>query len=160
MNSRSKIKSNKNFHKGFYLYGNENITYKLLGIKSSFPAEIRSYNDKIYYQADVFLHGICHVFAYTLHQRFGYDILEIENESGTTTHWCCLSKYRGKDLYIDVRGMTTDFNEVLWDFRPNIDNHPVKRIIEDLSPYEDEWEDDTIKFANELIDKYFDYYSL
>ena len=75
-------------------------------------------------------------------------------------HWFCISKYNGKEVYIDVRGMTTDYEELLQAFQPEIGSNPSRRIIEDLSEYNDEWEERPLKFANEVISKYYNYYSL
>ena len=87
--------SNGNSHKGFYESCKENYMKQLLNIRSNNPDA----ESKTYYSTEFFLHGICHIFAYDLHQKFGYDILELENKSGGMTHWCCVSDYKGKKLY-------------------------------------------------------------
>ena len=145
--------NNGKFHKGFYENTNEDICFLLFEIKeSNSEEEIEDYT------AEVFLHGLCHIFAYALHQKFGYNVIEIKNES--MCHWFCISKHNGKEVYIDVRGMTTDYEELLQEFQPEIGSNPSRRIIEDLSEYNDEWEEKALKFAYEIISKYYNYYYL
>ncbi len=144
--------NNSEFHKGFYENTNEDICFILFEIKESNSEEIEDYT------ADVFLHGLCHIFAYALHQKFGYDVIEIENKS--VCHWFCISKHNGKEVYIDVRGMTTDYEELLQAFQPGIGSNPQRTIINDFSKHNDEWEEKPLKFANEVISKYYNYYSL
>lgn len=154
--------SDGNFHKGFYESCKENNMAQLLNIRSNNPAEISKTGECFYYYAENFLHSICHIFAYVLHQKFGYDILELQDESGCMVHWCCVSDYKGRELYIDVRGATTDYYEFLSEFQPSIGKNPLKRKIneKDLVDYADEWiEEGQIRFANEIIEKYYNYYS-
>ena len=152
---------NNHFHKGFYENDVESIKTQLGKIKSINSAEIFKNGDCVYYEANIFLHGICHIFAYVLHQKFGYDILEVKNKSGSMIHWCCITKHNGRKLYIDVRGMTTDYDEFLSEFQPDIGLKPLKNKIINLENYEDEWkETDQLQFASEIITKYYSYYSL
>lgn len=149
--------NNDNFHKGFYENGKENIRTQLLKIEdSNSKEEFKRIN--CCYNAEMFLHGICHIFAFALHQEFGYDIFELE--SGTTVHWCCISDYNGKEIYIDVRGATTDFDEFWWEFQTDIGKNPSRNKIINLTDFADEWEEVELKFANEIITKYYNYYSL
>lgn len=153
--------NNNYFHKGFYENGKDNIRTQLEKIRSINPAKVFKNGDCIYYEANNFLHGICHIFAYVLHQKFGYDILELRSQSGTMVHWCCISEYSGKEIYIDVRGATTDYDEFLWEFQPDIGKAPSKTKITDLADYWEEWkEEEQLKFADEIITKYYNYYSL
>lgn len=151
--------SNGNFHKGFYESCKENYMKQLLNIRSN----NQDMELKTYYSAEFFLHGICHIFAYDLHRKFGYDILELKNKSGGMTHWCCVSDYKGKKLYIDDRGATTDYNEFLAEFQPNMGNHPLEKIIDekDLIDINDDFEDEEqLKFADDIIERYYNYYSV
>lgn len=151
--------SNGNFHKGFYESCKENYMKQLLNIRSN----NQDMEPKTYYSAEFFLHGICHIFAYDLHRKFGYDILELKNKSGGMTHWCCVSDYNDKKLYIDVRGATTDYNEFLEEFQPDMGEHPLEKIIDekDLINYNDEWEEEEqLKFADDIIERYYNYYSV
>lgn len=152
--------SNGNFHKGFYENSKENSKSQFRKIINEDLTKELEDMDCIYYNAEIFLHGICHIFAYALQQRFGYDILEIKSKSGTTVHWCCSSIYDQKVAYIDVRGITTDYDEFLLEFQPLIGENPSKNKIVDSMDYEDEWEPAGLKFANKIITKYYEYYSL
>lgn len=151
--------NNKRFHKGFYENTQEDIKTQLFKIKDENPKEEFRKKDCCY-NAEIFLHGICHVFAYALHQQFGYDILELRSKSNLMVHWCCISNFDGKEIYIDVRGATTDYEELLMEFQPSMGKTPLKKKIKDLTNYSDEWEEDQVKFANEIISKYYNYYSL
>lgn len=151
--------SNGNFHKVFYESCKENYMKQLLNIRSN----NQDMELKTYYSAEFFLHGICHIFAYDLHREFGYDILELKNKSGGMTHWCCVSDYNGKNLYIDVRGATTDYNQFLEEFQPDMGEHPLERIIaeQDLIDINDDFEDEEqLKFADNIIERYYNYYSV
>ena len=57
--------------------------------------------------ASIFLMGICHVFAYFLNSEFKYDMYELY-DGKKIVHWFCMSKCDDTDLYIDVRGITSD----------------------------------------------------
>lgn len=55
-----------------------------------------------------------------------------------------------KKLYNDVRGMTTDYDEFLLEFQPDIGKNSLKNKITNLEKYEDEWkESDQLQFADE-----------
>lgn len=82
----------------------ESIRTQLGKIESINPAKVFKNGDCVYYEANVFLHGICHIFAYVLHQKFGYDILEVKNKSGSMIHWCCITKYNGKNYIMMLEG--------------------------------------------------------
>ena len=143
------------FQNGFYINKKEDVINILQKIKSNKPV---NNSDNIYYNAHLFLHGICHVFAYALHLKYGYQILELKNETGSMVHWCCISKYKGKKVYIDVRGITSDYNEFIDEFQPDIGERPIQNIITNLNNYEDEWDAEQLVFANEIISKYKHYY--
>lgn len=146
--------------KGFYTSNKDNIIESLLEIHSNKPAASINDEEYVYYDAEGFLHGYCHIFAYALYQKFGYEIYEISNSSESVIHWCCISKYDGIDVYIDVRGITSNFNEFLNEFQPDIGAKPKMKIIDDIEKYNDEWIQELLDFANELIDRYYDYYSI
>lgn len=80
------------------------------------------------YNAEMFLHGTCHVFAYALHQEFGYDFLELKGKSGMI-HWCCIADYNGTEIYIDVSGITADFNELIIEFQPDMGRSPSRKKL-------------------------------
>jgi len=157
-NKQSQIKNEK-YHKGFYENKEENIITHLLKIEDNNPNE-EFKKTGCCYNAESFLHGICHIFAYALHQEFGYDILELKSNNCSAVHWCCTTQYKGVELYVDIRGMTSDIDELLTVFQPNMKTKPIIDKITDLTNYKDEWEEDAVKFANEIIKKYYNYYSI
>lgn len=61
----------------------------------------------------LFLHGYCDIFAYRLRDLFGYQICnEYEDENCEhLIHSYCKFNYEGKDYYIDIRGITDDYDE-------------------------------------------------
>lgn len=70
-----------------------------------------------------YLHGICGVFALTLHKKFGYEI-EVVTESPSTGNWQTSLVHiycKSKDRYIDVRGMFSDRNLFLEEFEDFFD---------------------------------------
>ena len=151
-------KFNKIIHKGFYANNNQDIISQLHKIKSSNP-EITEEGIEVYYDAEYFLHGLCHIFAYALHKKFNYDIYELRSEADSIIHWYCIYEYNGNTVYIDVRGITTNYEEFLSEFKSynNIKNNKVLNLTE----YDYEWkEKKQIEFANEIITKYTDYYAL
>lgn len=149
--------SNNNFHKGFYEIDEGNNKMQSCMIANMNIPEI--FKERNYFIRH-FLHGMCHIFAYVLHKKFGYDILEIKNISGSCVHWCCVANYDGKEIYIDVRGMTTNYQELLQEYQPDIGKNPTKSKITNLKDYDDEWVETEIKFANEIITTFYDYYSI
>lgn len=149
--------NNNNFHKGFYEINEDNNKMQSHMIANMNIPEI--FKERTYF-IHHFLHGMCHIFAYVLHKRFGYDILEIKNISGSCIHWCCIANYKGKEIYIDVRGMTTDYQEFLQEFQPDIGKNPTKNKIINLKDYDDELEGAKIELANEIITALYDYYSM
>ena len=147
----------KNYHIGFYGLKQEKLREKLCSIKSSKSSVI--VGGKSYYNvAADFLMGYCHIFAFALHKRFGYDVYSFSNNS--FVHWCCISEKNNNNFYIDVRGITDDYLEFLDFFKSDLGVAPFKQKIDDFDAYEDEWDEFLIEFAYELIDNYFDYYDL
>ena len=144
------------FCKGFYSSKTE-IKKILYEVKSQ---KLNSTLMNVDYNAEIFLHGFCHIFAYALHKKYGYKIFEFKNPSGTMIHWCCIKKYKGYKLFIDVRGITSNYNEFLDEFQPDMGECPTIKNIVNLSKYNDEWEEKWVDFANEIIEKYPEYYFL
>lgn len=62
----------------------------------------------VFYDADVFRQGVCQLFAYALHQRFGYKVHIIKAQN--RCHIFCKTL---DNQYVDVRGMTHSFNEFI-----------------------------------------------
>ena len=65
-------------------------------------------NDLAYSDATVFRQGSCELFALALRQEFGYSAYELSE--GSSVHYFCKESVDNKLYYVDIRGITTDFN--------------------------------------------------
>ena len=148
---------NKNsniFHTGFYKEFRWNIENKLKEIENP------NYDEKLYDldcpydNAYIFLQGICNIFALCLHNKYGYEICELNDENGTC-HYFCIDYNKGVKRYIDVRGITTSYEEFINEF-PNLKNKNIiqHKKINPLDFKDDEiWENAGYKFAEYVIDE-------
>ncbi len=110
----------KNFSKkistGYYLKG----YHKLRCIENKQYEEINLENfedgDNPYDDAWIFLHGSCQLFALALQRKYGYLAVNLQINGNSNAHYFCQSSYKGKTVYIDVRGITTDLNDVISEF--------------------------------------------
>ena len=115
--------------------------------------------DNVYEDANIFLHGSCQLFALALHKKFGYDAYKLETHDNSFAHCFCKSNYKGIDFFIDVRGITSDINDVISEFTSNanynIDNYKFvdKKTLEDS-------ELEGLKFADYIIKKYSKFYDV
>lgn len=101
---------------GFYVLGYEclyDISNKKYEEKN--PDDFED-GDNPYEDASVFLHVSCQLFALALQRKYGYSARNLQNEKNTYAHYFCKSSYQGKEVYIDVRGITTDLNKVISEF--------------------------------------------
>ena len=105
-----------NLHEtGFYKKGRKN------GIPADKLSELLDneyyfYLDKMPYPGGCFLHGICDVFATALHNMFGYEIREIRSEDDTIIHAFCTYAKDNRILYIDARGITSSYEDLISPF--------------------------------------------
>ena len=113
----------------------------------------------------IFLHGSCHLFALALHKEFGYEVYEIRDYDDYMRHVFCKATYRGQDVYIDVRGVTTDFSECMSDFQNMFYNsfyygvyRIVARNLEEDMKLGDEGDMTGYLFAQSIIKKYRNFY--
>lgn len=65
----------------------------------------------------VFLHGYCDTFAFALHEQYGYEIEYARDEDNHLIHAYCVDYSGSTPLYIDIRGITDNFEELMEDFR-------------------------------------------
>ena len=121
--------------------------------------------DYLYTDAWIFLHGSCHLFALALHKEFGYEVYEIRDYDDYMRHVFCKATYRGQDVYIDVRGVTTDFSECMSDFQNMFYNsfyygvyRIVARNLEEDMKLGDEGDMTGYLFAQSIIKKYRNFY--
>lgn len=59
-----------------------------------------------------FLHGYCNYFSLVLHNKYGYEVMNLYDYDKTLIHSFCIYN----NNYIDVRGITSNLNEFLVDF--------------------------------------------
>ncbi len=114
-----------------------------------------------YCSGENFLHGSCNLFAGELHKQFGYDVYEIVSKSGRDNHWFAETTYQGKKVYVDIRGITTSYDELISAFKWAVceQSVPQKRKDSELLFHED-WSDTGKVFANAVIAEYAGYYDL
>ena len=66
---------------------------------------------------DWFLHGNCDIFACYLHEKYGYEMKAVyEYDSEELIHAYCTAEVNNKTVYIDIRGITDDWNEFITEF--------------------------------------------
>ena len=64
-----------------------------------------------------FLHGNCNIFAEYLHKKYSYNIEAVFEEPSQLIHmYCTTVSPFGEKLYIDVRGVNSDFGEFMQEF--------------------------------------------
>ena len=66
-----------------------------------------------------FLHGYCSFFALALAKKFKYEIHVLWVKEELTSYFChayCSFVYHGDTFFVDIRGITNDFNEMLEEF--------------------------------------------
>ena len=154
----------KIFHNGHYV--SANIDQSLKEVRNSKYGEIKCDDedavDYRYETADVFLHGSCQLFSLALHKSFGYNAYKITWE-GRHIHYFCMIDLGKHKIYIDVRGMATDFNEFVLTFCPGRLHSPYSIELQNIAEDEmlnDEGDVTGYAFANEIIERYPSIYSL
>ncbi len=153
-----------NFHKGFYL--SDNVIESLMAVENERYSEIQCEDydaaDYLYTSARLFLQGSCNLFALALHEKFGYEVYEIRDCENRLIHVFCKSIYQGQEVYIDVRGATTNFEECFSEFRNRMSRGYVigLRDIEEDKRLEDEGDETGYTFAQAIVAKYHGYYDV
>lgn len=150
------------FHKGHYL--STNVEDSLRQVENENFANIKCEEDDatdyLYTQATIFLRGSCNLFALALNDEFGYTVYEVKDYMGRLTHVFCKSTYHGQDVYIDVRGVTTDISECLSEFSYRLlkGYSIVTYDIEEDRELENEGDETGYQFAQAVVRKYKKYY--
>ena len=145
---------NNHIYTGFYLYPDyEKELRNLENPKSQIISEKE--DDFVLLDALIFLKGICHVFAYALNQEFKYDIYKLCDSNNNYYHHFCMSSLNGIDLFIDVRGITSDEKRFAEYF--GLSDTSNKKKVQNLV-WDKDFNENSIEFANYVINKNFDYY--
>lgn len=153
-----KLYRNGFFYKGHFIENNGNVMSSLEKIKFedydiSIPKE---YIDEFpYVDAWIFLHGSCDLFAYALHQHFGFQIYELKDDD-KLIHCYCKLNYCEMEIYVDVRGATTDKKAFFSEFK-----NGKEEICKDVQCIDinAEFAKEGLEFADKIIMKYRNYYA-
>ena len=114
------------YRNGFYIKMDElNEEYE------DYEYDFNFLEDEISYKnitPDWFLHGNCDIFACYLHEKYGYEMKAIYDCDGELIHVYCTAEINDETVYIDVRGITDDWDEFItefddWDYS---DDCPIK----------------------------------
>lgn len=158
------------FNNGYYQFPCPKCELNKIKIPQ-FMAEIdTNQDDENYYcTAGDFLMGACHLFALVLHEKFGYTVYEIIREKDLNNpdidsliHAFCKFQCDGVDLYVDVRGITSEYDKFIDDLplakgeSYSIRTRDIGKDIDNCS----ETEILATYFAAYIIDQHPEYYSL
>lgn len=105
-----------------------------------------------------YLHGLCATFAACLNIQYHYPMKAIYDENGELVHvWCETTSKKGNNVFVDVRGYTEDFKEMMQEFKDFINmGKPL-----DIRNYVPDEYDEMGRFgAYVLIDRYKNYYKV
>ena len=153
-------------HNGFYneleelLKEDDDATFDFMDSEELGVDELRgSYK----FTANYFLHGFCNVFAQVLNEIYGYPIECIYNEEGRLVHCFCVDETDDGPIFIDARGKTTDYYELICEFEDEIDYYgyyPVENTQRYFELPHDLYTngDCYIEFAKKLIANHSSYY--
>lgn len=150
------------FHKGHYL--EDDIDDSLCKVEneeySQIQCEDKDAADYLYIYARLFLYSSCHLFALALYEEFKYKTYEIKDHKDRLIHVFCMATYRGQPVYIDVRGITTDFVEFVSAFYIILrDGYRIVAYdIEGDRGLEEDGDKTGYRFAQSIIKKYRGYY--
>ena len=101
-----------------------------------------------------FLQGACDIFAESLNKKFGYQIYKISNK-----HYYCKAKKDNEIYYIDVRGITNDFEtfkKSLYD--SNVDLQ--EEILVENEDFSNEHYEEASYYSNIVINEHPEWYDL
>ena len=149
----------EHYHKGFYIEGEGNVKQYLRTIENP-----REDDEGIfpYCNAQIFLCGSCDLFALALNKEFGfkaYAFAPPDHRDGLI-HCFCVSTYLGRPAYVDVRGVTTDFEELIapFDDLRKFDFQLVPFNFAETQKLEEDGAEIGFEFAQSIIKRYRSYY--
>lgn len=148
---------------GFFLIGKKN---GLQGDNlSDLLAESFTYSiQKNTFDANTFLHGVCDIFAYALAKLFNYTIYQVVDDNGYIVHAFCIYRKNNTNLYIDARGITSDYDDFISDFEDFFEDENLKYKFQPFNykNFEEYSTEDFNEFylqAINFISKYKEYYN-
>lgn len=145
------------WHKGFYNDNNFDVSLHNINFVDFYGSLSEDVNFA-YDDAYPLLCGSCHLFALALSYVLGYTAYIIESKNKKGFHAFC-QIYKNRQLYfVDVRGVTTSFDEFFDVAKSFIyDEFTIRLItIEDIEKWkrEDEYFLEGLSFAKMIISKY------
>lgn len=149
------------YHKGFY---HDDVTKALckIGYKDFF--DYPDDDEFPYNSAHAFLRGSCHHFVVSLQKVLGYNPYVIKGKNKGSFHAFCQIYRSGTFYYVDVRGITSSFDEFMIVASEFVsDEYTIRPATSDVI---EEWESgykynkEAYAFAEAVIRKYKDYYTL
>lgn len=155
---------NNTFRKGFYLNDPEDMQTALLNLRNdkwNFQDHENDLPGHAYENADAFLHGSCWLFSLVLHEKTNMDALELRGADNRLIHAFCIFPFGDATAFVDVRGITTDFDEFIFPFFI-YPNEKVKFVPQNTAhDYESMTIDEKIgyEFALAVYSKNSTYYS-
>ena len=150
------------WHKGFY--NDADITTSLCNVRYTDFFEYPDDDEFPYDSAHSLLRGSCNHFAVSLKKVLGYTPYIIEQKDRRGFHaFCQISKNR-KVYYVDARGITSSFDEFMTVASEFV--HGEYTIREATAEVIEDWDNggeynkEAYAFAEAVIDRYKDYYTL
>lgn len=150
------------WHKGFY--NDDDIMESLCRIRYTDFFEYPDDDEFPYDSAHSLLRGSCNHFAVALQNVLGYTPYIIEGKDCKSFHAFCQIYKRRKWYYVDARGITSSFDEFMTVASEFVSGEYT--IREAISQIVEDWEsgsnynEEAYAFAEAVIDKYREYYTL
>lgn len=142
-------------HKGFY--NDADVEKALSDINYSDFFEDPD-DDFPYLYANAFLCGSCHIFALSLQKVKKYNPYIIQGNDKKSFHAFCQIYKEGTWYYVDARGITSSFDELMSVARTFVNDEFTIRPVtpEDIEEWkkDSEYEDEAYAFAEAVIEKF------
>lgn len=150
------------WHKGFY--NTDDFSSALCKVHYDEFFEYPDDDEFPYDSAHSLLRGSCNHFAVALQKVLGYTPYIIEQTDKRGFHAFCQVRKNGRLYYIDARGVTSSFDEFMNVAREfvrgeYIINQATPNVIEEWENGS-EYNEEAYAFAEAMIRKYIDYYTI
>lgn len=149
------------WHKGFYNDKDFLKTLQSIGYGDFF--EYPQDDEFPYDSAEYLLKGSCNYFVLGLKNVLGYTPYIIQGNNGVSFHAFCQIYKKGKWYYIDARGITTSFDEFMDVAQEFVTDSYTIRAVNDQDIEEwkaDDYFEEALSFAEAVIEKYIECYTL
>lgn len=148
-------------HKGFY--NDDNYLESLIQIKYTDFFDEHNDDEFPYYAAENLLNGSCNHFAVSLKNICNYNVYVIQEIKNRGFHAFCQIYKNEQWYYVDVRGITSSFDEFINGIKTFVGNEFTIRSMspDDLIEWEKDfnYNDEAYAFAEAMIKKYYNYYT-